>query len=332
MVYPTKDEIINFFSTHSGFMDVYRISELLIAPYHSNMQNEEWQHVKDVLHELKSEGFLLIQNEGQDIYHEKFSSTPDRIKRYYTNGTKFKKESVGQKNSGEIMANEDQFDKLRSLKDVEQSGKIISNHKRSESNNNQSPIINIKDSQIHFGKGDNVGKDKTTSVSPRTKGKNLEIIISLAALVVAVVSIPWWPNIYQFFNRSQPYKPQILTDQAIATSTLNIADILEKTKSFGTSFEQQNFLKMYKDKEIQGSGTFADFSSAGDVFVVTVNIPNNKISCVMSNSSASSSAEDLQQKLLILKKGSQFIFTGTFTSGYVYGGGWDIKDCAWLNK
>ncbi len=80
--YPTQDEIMEFFSTYSGFHTVYRITELLVAPDHNNVQDSEWKHIQKVLHKLKSEGFLLIKNEGENIHEEEFSSTPDRIDRY----------------------------------------------------------------------------------------------------------------------------------------------------------------------------------------------------------------------------------------------------------
>lgn len=88
LVYPTENEIIDFFVNHTGYISVLRISELLIASYHSNIQEGEWKHVYKLLHKLKAEGFLLIQNEGEDIYNEKFSSTPDRIEKFLEKTTK----------------------------------------------------------------------------------------------------------------------------------------------------------------------------------------------------------------------------------------------------
>lgn len=85
LIYPTKNEIMEFFKTHSGYLPVIRIAELLVAPHvdRSSPMDEEWKHIQGFLHQLKSQDFLLIQNEGQDIYNEKFSSTSDRIERYF---------------------------------------------------------------------------------------------------------------------------------------------------------------------------------------------------------------------------------------------------------
>ncbi len=87
IILPSKDEIMRFFEGHVGFMTVLRISELMVCYDHNNIQEQEWQHIRAFLHELKSKDFLLVQNEGQDIHHESFSSTPDKINRYFMKDT-----------------------------------------------------------------------------------------------------------------------------------------------------------------------------------------------------------------------------------------------------
>jgi len=72
-----------FFRTHSDFHTVYRISELLISPHHNNIQDDEWQHIRNLLHSLKRDDFLIVKNEGGNIHEEKFGSTPDRVQRYF---------------------------------------------------------------------------------------------------------------------------------------------------------------------------------------------------------------------------------------------------------
>ncbi|HWC57655.1 MAG TPA: hypothetical protein VG621_01740 [Candidatus Paceibacterota bacterium] len=83
IIQPTKDQIMEFFRNHSDFQSVLTISQLLVAHDHNNVQDEEWKHVKSLLHQLKADNFLIIENEGKDIYNEKFSSTPDRIDMYF---------------------------------------------------------------------------------------------------------------------------------------------------------------------------------------------------------------------------------------------------------
>ena len=75
---------MNFFKIHSGFTKVERICQLMVCKDQNNVQDEELQHIKGSLHQLKSEGFILVENEGADIYKEGFSSTPDRVEKYFS--------------------------------------------------------------------------------------------------------------------------------------------------------------------------------------------------------------------------------------------------------
>ena len=75
---------MQFFADHVGFLTVLRISELMVASDHNNVQEEEWKHIRGFLHDIKSQGYLSVENEGQDIHHEKFASTPDKIKKYFS--------------------------------------------------------------------------------------------------------------------------------------------------------------------------------------------------------------------------------------------------------
>ena len=84
IVLPTKDQIMTFFKNHTGFFTVLRISELLVSHDHNNVQDEEWKHVRRLLHSLKADDFLLVKNEGEDIHNERFSATPNRIERYFS--------------------------------------------------------------------------------------------------------------------------------------------------------------------------------------------------------------------------------------------------------
>lgn len=79
--FKTEKQVIDFFSGHTGSHTVFRIAELLIK--HNNPQDSEINHIRTILHKLKSEGILLVKNEGENIHEEKFSSTPDRIEKYY---------------------------------------------------------------------------------------------------------------------------------------------------------------------------------------------------------------------------------------------------------
>jgi len=102
-IYPSKNEIMNFFKTHAGYIQVFRICELLIVP-RNNVQPEEIEHIRFFLHELKSNDFLLVKNEGQDIYYEEFSSTPDRVKKYFSKDVFEDNRDLTKKSEEELLA------------------------------------------------------------------------------------------------------------------------------------------------------------------------------------------------------------------------------------
>ncbi len=104
LIYPTKDDIMNLFKDRSGFSTVYAIATSLVTPHvqRSNVLDEEWKHVQGFLHQLKSDGFLLAENEGHNILHEKFSSTPDRIEKYFKKDQIIDNADLTQKTNGEL--------------------------------------------------------------------------------------------------------------------------------------------------------------------------------------------------------------------------------------
>ena len=76
--FKTEEQVMDFFSERHGYLTVHRICELLVT--RNNVQAAEIENIKEHLHNLKNGNFLLIQQEGEDIYiyQEKFAGTPDR--------------------------------------------------------------------------------------------------------------------------------------------------------------------------------------------------------------------------------------------------------------
>ena len=67
LIYPTKDEIIEFFNARHGFFPVIDIAAAIVVPrvQRSSPMDEEWKHVRKLLHKLKEEGFLLVAGGGR---------------------------------------------------------------------------------------------------------------------------------------------------------------------------------------------------------------------------------------------------------------------------
>lgn len=79
--YKTEEEVMEFFRNRHGFMFVSQICDILVT--HQNVQAQEIEEIKRQLHRLKAQGYLLVENEGQDIYQERFASTAERVENYF---------------------------------------------------------------------------------------------------------------------------------------------------------------------------------------------------------------------------------------------------------
>ena len=151
--------------------------------------------------------------------------------------------------------------------------------------------------------------------------KKVELVISVILLIVALVSIPWWPYWYHALlgQVTEIQTPLTLAETSVSTTTLNIADILSKYNDIDTALQQRSFLAKYKDTSVVGSGTFQNIDKPSESFLVSILISgNNLISCFFD------STPENEQKLSLFKKGSVIKFTGTFATSVVWGGGWSV--------
>jgi|AntAceMinimDraft_14_1070370.scaffolds.fasta_scaffold22078_3 hypothetical protein len=169
---------------------------------------------------------------------------------------------------------------------------------------------------------DYVDRDKKISKSISNKPskpwwKKPETIL----IIIALISIPWWSNVYSLIKQSDSFIPDTET---VATTTPNLLDIFRKNNSLSTSLEKQNFIQPYKNSFVYGSGSFIDISKSGEDYIVEMSIKRNIIGCKFS--------KNFEKSLLFLKKGDTVNFTGAFTgSGLASGTSgvnpWYIIDC-----
>ena len=172
--------------------------------------------------------------------------------------------------------------------------------------------------------GDYIGRDKVTKGEGTNKKllwKRPEIIIGLLALFVAMIAIPYWPQWYQLLSHSDLNNASVSMNQIMATSTINIADILAEYKAKKTSLEKRDFLQTYRDTSIQGLGSFVDRDKPNEKYLITLRVSGDLVSCFFNTDS------ETEKKLLLLKEGQDISFSGTFTTMGVFGGGWDVKNC-----
>ena len=188
----------------------------------------------------------------------------------------------------------------------------------------QLPVRNVKivGSNFHFGNGDNVARDKIKWQDKNVKDvpiwlKYLAAIATILAVILAVY-VYFVPDGSMIFS-SPIIQPE--TEHNIATSTLNISDILAKYNALDTNLEQRNFLEKYRDVKIYGRGTYKNIDKPSDRFLITINVSTGLVSCYTNGDL------ETEQKLNLLKIGQTINFTGTFTTSGTWGGGWTVYDC-----
>jgi hypothetical protein len=191
-----------------------------------------------------------------------------------------------------------------------------------------SPTLNIKNSQLHFGRGDNTGRDKknkdnnseTNFFKKYWWGLIIPIIIILVSYGITEGKLP--QLITNLFNAN--IERSLITN--ISTSTINIADVLNKMNSFKTSLERNEFINNYKGNQIYGTGLFMDIFHPSMGYILTINISKNKVSCVLVENNIN------ENQLRLLKTGQNLSFTGIFNGSVVFEtSGWLIDDCVLLD-
>ena len=128
-----------------------------------------------------------------------------------------------------------------------------------------SPILNIENSQLHFGRGDNVGSDKNQNpqsslIEKYWWGFFIPIFVGVIVFFINNGEIP------RLLNMS--ITPSQFMANNSATSTMNIWNILSRSDSFNTSLEKQGFLErdlliLKKGDGISFAGIFANSSLNG---------------------------------------------------------------------
>lgn len=292
LIFPTEWEIIQFFASHKGFIEVHRISELLVAPYHNNVQQVEWEHICDILHKLKSEDYLLVQGEGGDIYQEKFSSTPDRIRKYTEYINKTKADIVSK-------VTERKFSKPQTAIEKYSDEELLAVVRRAENTNVPGSLYQVADKELQirhqqkmleaakkepqpvvtpvqvsgdYVAGDKVGRDKNINKTKSVKDSIpswLQYVVALAT----VLGFLW--GLYIYFNPSSP----VATSPSVApTSTPvdlrnmligSIFDLVQEIQKIDKELLKEDFLQNSKGRIFEAEGVVSEIGKfeSGEIWV-----------------------------------------------------------------
>lgn len=112
------------------------------------------------------------------------------------------------------------------------------------------------------------------NVSPRKKENTFLVVITL---FIAIISIPWWPNFFEYLKNQDTSKQ--VSEETIATSTSNISDIFENYKTLNSPEDKINFNKEYKNTRIYGSGYFSNKNELKGVSFFTIDVLGGRVKC-----------------------------------------------------
>lgn len=191
------------------------------------------------------------------------------------------------------------------------------------------PAGSVREGPVHVAGdyivGDKIGRDKNATPKPRWLSNYWwGLIIPVVVVVVAyMITEGKFPQAFNFMSQAS-----VQENYSLATSTPNLAVILNKNNSFTLSSEKQEFIKNYENTAVYGSGSFQDLIKIDQGYTVLMTISNNMIGCQF--------GLDSEKSLLLLKKGQTVNFSGLFTGSGLGGYGavnpWYITDCILLNK
>lgn len=137
-----------------------------------------------------------------------------------------------------------------------------------------------------------------------------------APLALALFAAIW--GVYIHFNPNTP--------NTLDTDWINIESIFSKMDKSDTSLEKSNFIEKYQNSNVIGEGVFLDlYGISKEYYRVQLNSSGRPISCSFDLN------DDIEQRLLILKKGQKITFSGKFTNSHDFGIGWSIEDCRLLD-
>lgn len=171
-----------------------------------------------------------------------------------------------------------------------------------------------------FISGDKVGRDKYSGSA------GLEswlakywwgLFIPVVGIVVGfIITEGRLPQLFNTWTGSV-----IFTEQSIATSTVSLAEILNKALTLDTVVERQDFLGKYVGTTVFAQATVSEVSRSGtSSFLVDFKVSGQTVTCPQE-------ANDDNEKQLTLLKGKRVQVVGKFPFSEIWGHGLGIDDC-----
>ncbi len=171
-----------------------------------------------------------------------------------------------------------------------------------------------------FVAGDKVGRDKNPSSSSSESWlKKYWWSFIIPVVVIVVGSVITEGRLPQLFNVG--IGSAASTEQPFATSTVSLAEILDKALTLDTVVERQDFLGKYIGATVFAQGTVSQVSRSGaNGFLVDLKVVGQTVTCPQESN-------DENEKQLPLLKGKKVQIVGKFPFSEIWGHGLGIDDC-----
>jgi len=136
--------------------------------------------------------------------------------------------------------------------------------------------------------------------------KNSYLVIPLLALIVGIISIPYWPALWSGLFNDQSEQKEQNTAATIATSPINIKDIIERIKIAKTTKDAEDLLDTYRETPIFGAGEYSNEWKPRESWgpQIGITISNKIVRCNFN--------PDWEKKIKLHQLGDTINFLGTF--------------------
>ena len=162
------------------------------------------------------------------------------------------------------------------------------------------------------------GEIKKHTTEVRNLPMWLQYVVA-GATIFGTVFGAW--GVYIVLNPRNNNTIPTVTGSGVATSTVDLSEILSKALSLETVVERQDFLNKYKGSIVTAQGTVTEVSRSGNGFIVDIKVSGQTVTCPQEPN------QDLERQVLLLQgKRVQLIGKFPFTSIWEHGLG--IDDCA----
>ena len=182
--------------------------------------------------------------------------------------------------------------------------------------------VHLFSEKNNFSGSASVKGGKSTGAPHRVWWKRSEVIFSIITLLIAAVSIPWWPSWFHPVQGGEAGQLTASVSQSVSTTSLDLGGITGRYNQLKTSLDKQGFLDQYMNSVVVGRGTFSDIGKTDTDYLLSIKTFNGWATCEFD--------KDWGKRLNLLSLGQEVSFSGLLQGHDVNGSFW-ITNCVLTN-